>query len=89
MTVSPTKRQRDLLSYLERCISDPVGPSFVEMRDAIGLESVSGISRLLDGLEERGHIRRLHNRARAIEVIKPITIHGEHYHWIPKTRAVG
>ncbi len=47
-----------------------VSPSFDEMRDQLGLKSKSGIYRLLDGLEERGYIRRLNNRARAVEVVK-------------------
>ncbi|MGB2410669.1 MAG: transcriptional repressor LexA, partial [Candidatus Puniceispirillaceae bacterium] len=48
-----------------------VPPSFDEMRDALGLASKSGIHRLVSGLEERGYIRRLANRARAIEILKP------------------
>ena len=48
-----------------------VPPSFDEMRDALGLASKSGIHRLVSGLEERGYIRRLANRARAIEIIRP------------------
>ena len=43
------------------------------MRDALGLASKSGIHRLVSGLEERGYIRRLANRARAIEILKPVT----------------
>jgi len=50
-----------------------VPPSFDEMRDALGLASKSGVHRLVSGLEERGYIRRLANRARAIEILKPVT----------------
>jgi len=50
-----------------------VPPSFDEMRDALGLASKSGVHRLVSGLEERGYIRRLDNRARAIEILKPLT----------------
>ena len=46
-------------------------PSFDEMRDALGLASKSGVHRLVSGLEERGYIRRLANRARAIEILRP------------------
>ena len=48
-----------------------VPPSFDEMRDALGLASKSGIHRLVSALEERGFIRRLANRARAIEILRP------------------
>ena len=51
-----------------------VPPSFDEMRDALGLASKSGVHRLVSGLEERGYIRRLANRARAIEILKPVTV---------------
>jgi repressor LexA len=50
-----------------------VPPSFDEMRDALGLASKSGVHRLVSGLEERGYIRRLANRARAIEILKPVS----------------
>jgi repressor LexA len=53
-----------------------VPPSFDEMRDALGLASKSGVHRLVSGLEERGYIRRLANRARAIEILKPVTAAG-------------
>jgi repressor LexA len=61
-----TKRQRELLEYLRSCDDCP---SFVEMRDALGFASKSAIHRLLSGLEERGYITRLHNRARAIYLV--------------------
>ena len=66
-----TKKQYDLLMFLElRLREDGVSPSFDEMKDALGLKSKSGIHRLISGLEERGFIRRLAHRARAIEVVK-------------------
>ena len=66
-----TKRQYQLLMMIERKLrEDGVPPSFDEMKDAIGLKSKSGIHRLISGLEERGFIRRLPNRARALEVLR-------------------
>ena len=68
-----TKRQKELLDYLTtHAEKHDVPPSFDEMRDALGLASKSGIHRLVSGLEERGYIRRLANRARAIEILKPV-----------------
>ncbi len=52
------------------CKEDGVPPSFDEMKDALDLRSKSGIHRLIMALEERGFIRRLPNRARALEVVK-------------------
>jgi repressor LexA len=67
-----TRKQSELLSYLnEHMQQHEVPPSFDEMRDALGLASKSGVHRLVSGLEERGYIRRLANRARAIEILKP------------------
>ncbi|MGB2496362.1 MAG: LexA family protein, partial [Candidatus Puniceispirillaceae bacterium] len=67
-----TRKQKDLLDYLTaHAETHDVPPSFDEMRDALGLASKSGIHRLVSGLEERGYIRRLANRARAIEILKP------------------
>ena len=66
-----TKKQNDLLRFIhERLKESGVPPSFDEMKDALDLRSKSGIHRLITALEERGFIRRLPNRARAIEVIK-------------------
>lgn len=66
-----THKQMELLRFIQdRLHSDGVPPSFDEMKDALDLRSKSGIHRLITGLEERGFIRRLANRARAIEVIK-------------------
>ena len=65
-----TAKQRDLLNFLTVYQDNhDHAPSFDEMRDAMGLKSKSGIHRLVSALEERGHIRRLANRARAIEII--------------------
>src|ERR1700745_391048 len=66
-----TRKQFELLSFIhERLKEKGVPPSFDEMREALDLRSKSGIPRLITALEERGFIRRLPNRARAIEVIK-------------------
>lgn len=66
-----TRKQYELLSFInERLKEAGVPPSFDEMKDALDLRSKSGIHRLITALEERGFIRRLANRARAIEVIK-------------------
>ncbi len=69
-----THKQSELLTYLsDHMQQHDVPPSFDEMRDALGLASKSGVHRLVSGLEERGYIRRLANRARAIEILKPVT----------------
>src|SRR3974377_161447 len=66
-----TRKQFELLRFIhERLKESGVPPSFDEMKDALDLRSKSGIHRLIMALEERGFIRRLPNRARAIEVIK-------------------
>ncbi len=66
-----TKKQYDLLQFIDNHLkSRGVSPSFDEMKDALGLKSKSGIHRLITGLEERGFIRRLPHRARALEVIQ-------------------
>ena len=66
-----TRKQFELLRFInERLKEAGVPPSFDEMKDALDLRSKSGIHRLITALEERGFIRRLPNRARAIEVIK-------------------
>src|SRR6201985_1808939 len=73
-----TRKQYELLRFInERLKEAGVPPSFDEMKDALDLRSKSGIHRLITALEERGFIRRLPNRARAIEVIKlPDTVAG-------------
>jgi repressor LexA len=66
-----TKKQYELLVFIDGHIkSHGVPPSFDEMKDALSLRSKSGIHRLITGLEERGFIRRLPHRARALEVIR-------------------
>ena len=66
-----TRKQHQLLTFInERLNATGVAPSFDEMRDALGLKSKSGIHRLITGLEERGFIRRLAHRARALEVLR-------------------
>jgi len=66
-----TKKQRELLLYInQRLTATGISPSFDEMKDALSLRSKSGIHRLVSGLEERGFIRRLPHRARALEVVK-------------------
>ena len=66
-----TRKQYDLLRFIhERLKEAGVPPSFEEMKEALGLQSKSGVHRLIMALEERGFIRRLPNRARALEVVK-------------------
>ena len=66
-----TKKQLDLLDFISKRVArDGVPPSFEEMKDALDLRSKSGIHRLISALEERGFIRRLAHRARAIEIVK-------------------
>jgi repressor LexA len=66
-----TRKQYELLVYVnDRLKETGIPPSFDEMKDALDLRSKSGIHRLIKALEERGFIRRLPNRARAIEVVK-------------------
>ncbi len=66
-----TKKQYELLMLIDRRLhEDGVSPSFEEMKEAVGLKSKSGIHRLISALEERGFIRRLPNRARALEVLR-------------------
>ena len=66
-----TVKQRELLLFVNRRLGETgVSPSFDEMREALDLKSKSGVHRLISALEERGFIRRLPNRARALEVVK-------------------
>lgn len=66
-----TKKQLDLLEFISKRVArDGVPPSFDEMKEALDLRSKSGIHRLITALEERGFIRRLAHRARAIEIVK-------------------
>ena len=66
-----TAKQRELLLFIDNRLKDGgISPSFDEMREALDLKSKSGVHRLISALEERGFIRRLPNRARALEVVK-------------------
>jgi repressor LexA len=66
-----TAKQRELLMFIEQRLGESgISPSFDEMREALDLKSKSGVHRLISALEERGFIRRLPNRARALEVVK-------------------
>ena len=66
-----TRKQYELLVYIDRRLNETgISPSFDEMKDALGLRSKSGIHRLTTGLEERGFVRRLPHRARALEVLR-------------------
>ena len=66
-----TKKQHELLMFIHRRLQESgISPSFDEMKDELDLASKSGIHRLITALEERGFVRRMEHRARAIEVIK-------------------
>jgi repressor LexA len=66
-----TAKQRELLLFIDQRLNENgISPSFDEMREALDLKSKSGVHRLISALEERGFIRRLPNRARALEVLK-------------------
>ena len=73
-----TQKQLDLLTFIHKRVQrDGVPPSFDEMKEALDLRSKSGIHRLITALEERGFIRRLAHRARALEIVKlPDTMQG-------------
>ena len=66
-----TRKQHELLLYIHQRLGETgVSPSFEEMKEALDLKSKSGVHRLISALEERGFIRRLPNRARALEVLR-------------------
>ena len=65
-----TRKQHELLMFIHERIKESVSPSFDEMKEALDLASKSGIHRLITALEERGFLRRLPHRARALEVLK-------------------
>ena len=66
-----TKKQKELFDYLKEYIShNQISPSFEEMKEAVNLKSKSGIHRLITSLEQRGFIKRLKHRARAMEIIE-------------------
>ena len=96
-----TRKQHELLLYIDATLKERgVSPSFDEMKDALNLRSKSGIHRLITALEERGFIRRLAHRARALEVLKlpeaavrrdpgftPSVIQGNFSNVLPASRA--
>lgn len=86
-----TRKQLDLLDFInKRLQKESVPPSFDEMKEALDLRSKSGIHRLITALEERGFIRRLAHRARAIEIVKlPESLGGEINKFSPKLIAGG
>jgi repressor LexA len=66
-----TRKQHELITFIQNRLEETgVSPSFEEMKDALDLKSKSGVHRLISALEERGFIRRLPNRARALEVVR-------------------
>ncbi|MCX7864813.1 MAG: transcriptional repressor LexA [Novosphingobium sp.] len=66
-----TRKQHELLCFIQQRLDESgISPSFEEMKEALDLKSKSGVHRLISALEERGFIRRLPNRARALEVIR-------------------
>jgi repressor LexA len=66
-----TRKQHELLSFIHQRLSETgVSPSFEEMKEALDLKSKSGVHRLISALEERNFIRRLPNRARALEILR-------------------
>ena len=66
-----TKKQKNLLLFINKKLrSSGVSPSYEEMKDSLNLKSKSGIHRLISALEERGFIKRLAHKARALEVVK-------------------
>ncbi|MCB2061424.1 MAG: transcriptional repressor LexA [Novosphingobium sp.] len=66
-----TRKQHELLRFIQSKLEETgISPSFEEMKDALDLKSKSGVHRLISALEERGFIRRLPNRARALEVLR-------------------
>ncbi len=81
-----TRKQLDLLDFInKRLTRDGVPPSFDEMKEALDLRSKSGIHRLITALEERGFIRRLAHRARAIEIVKlPESLGGDASGFVPQ-----
>ena len=71
--MSLTYQEAALLAFIKQHLAENfgVGPSFDEMKDALGISSKSGVHRTLKALEEKGRIRRLFHRARAIEIVPP------------------
>jgi repressor LexA len=84
-----TKKQHELICFIADRLNDTgVSPSFEEMKDALDLKSKSGVHRLISALEERGFLRRLPNRARALEVLKMPERGGETRKAAPKSNVV-
>src|SRR4051812_18434586 len=81
-----TAKQRELLLFIDKRLKqDGISPSFDEMKEALDLRSKSGVHRLISALEERSFIRRLPNRARALEVLKmPERVREEPAKLVPK-----
>ena len=81
-----TAKQHELLRFIhDRLEETGISPSFEEMKDALDLKSKSGVHRLISALEERGFIRRLAHRARAIEIVKlPESLGGQPAGFSPK-----
>ena len=66
-----TKKQKELFDFLKSYIAEnEISPSFEEMKEAVNLKSKSGIHRLITSLEQRGFIKRLKHKARAMEITK-------------------
>ena len=66
-----TKKQKNLLIFINKKIrSSGISPSYEEMKNSLNLKSKSGIHRLISALEERGFVKRLAHKARALEVVK-------------------
>ncbi|MFN4134885.1 MAG: transcriptional repressor LexA [Novosphingobium sp.] len=86
-----TRKQHDLLIFIQTRLEETgISPSFEEMKEALDLKSKSGVHRLISALEERGFIRRLPNRARALEVLrKPESAVGKAAVAAPPREAVG
>src|SRR4051812_25828633 len=86
-----TRKQHELLTFINDRLSETgVSPSFEEMKDALNLKSKSGVHRLISALEERSFIRRLPNRARALEIMKlPDAVKGRSPIKTPKADPVG
>ncbi len=72
MSVSLTRKQHELLTFIKSYVrqNNGVAPSFEEMQRALGLSSKSGVHRLMDALEERGHVKRSRYRHRSLELVE-------------------
>lgn len=87
--MDPLPRQIATLDFIKTTIADKgAPPSFAEIADAVGLKSKNGVHRIVTGLEDRGLIRRVPGRARAIEVVDPTENKGPLSFLSPDVRAV-